>query len=47
MVALITQTAMNLLISLLMVVFFVLLAPLWTLFYSSVLLKDYLGAARA
>jgi len=41
-----TETAMTLLLSALMVVFFVLLAPVWTVFYSGVLLKDYLGAAR-
>ncbi len=41
-----TETAMTLLLSALMVVFFVLLAPVWTVFYSGILLKDYLGAAR-
>ena len=47
MFARITETAMNLLISLLMMVFFIILAPIWTLFYSGVLLLDYLSLARA
>ena len=47
MFARITETAMTLLLSLLMVAFFVILAPVWTLFYSSVLIVDYIGAARA
>lgn len=34
------ETAMNTLLSALMVVFFVILAPLWTLFYGVVLLRD-------
>ena len=46
MFARLTETAMTLLLSLLMVVFFLVLSPIWTLFYSGVLLKDYLGAMR-
>jgi hypothetical protein len=42
----ITETVMNLSLSLLMVVFFIILAPVWTLFYSGVLISDYIGTAR-
>ena len=46
MFARITETAMNLLLSLLMVIFFAVLAPVWTLFYSGALFVDYIGVAR-
>lgn len=41
------ETVMNLLLSALMVVFFLVLSPIWTVFYGGMLLKDYLAAAKA
>ena len=41
------EKIMNLLISALMVVFFIILAPLWAVFYGGILVKDYLALAKA
>jgi hypothetical protein len=46
MFARVIEKVMNLLLSALMVAFFIILAPIWTLVYSGVLLKDYLSVAR-
>jgi hypothetical protein len=46
MFARIAEITLNLSLSLLMAVFFIVLAPLWTIFYGGALLHDYLGAAR-
>jgi len=42
-----TEKAMELLLSVLMFVFFIILAPLWTAYYGGVLLKDYFAIAKA
>ena len=47
MIARITERVMNLLLSALMVVLFIVIAPFWTLVYGSILLKDYMSFARA
>ena len=47
MIARLYERTMNLLLSLLMVVLFIILAPFWTMFYGGLLFKDYLGIASA
>lgn len=47
MMARLYERTMNLLLSLLMVVLFILIAPFWALFYSGLLFKDYLGIVSA
>jgi len=41
------ERTMNCLLSVLMAAFFIVLAPLWTVFYGSLLLRDYLAAIKA
>jgi len=41
------EKIMNCLLSVLMAAFFIVLAPLWTIFYGSLLLKDYMAAIKA
>jgi hypothetical protein len=41
------ERTMNCLLSILMAAFFIVLAPLWTVFYGSLLLRDYLAAIKA
>ncbi len=41
------EKIMNCLLSVLMATFFIVLAPLWTIFYGSLLLKDYMAAIKA
>jgi len=41
------EKIMNCLLSVLMAAFFIVLAPLWTIFYGGLLLKDYIAAIKA